>query len=377
MRGSSTGIFETALARRLFTAAEVAACRCGKRAFSWRHREKPRQDVFDLASLTKPLCTALLLAMAHEQGKIGINDPVGRYLATKTLRDVTLLDLLNHVSPLAAWRDFSRTVKHPSAYAANQEEILASILNDGKSLRNKDKGRHKTLYSDLGYIVLGAILEKIHGDELSAVFAKKIARPLGLAEKLFFVPLGKRRRLGKKRFVPAETCAWRGRLIQGEVMDENASVMGGVSGHAGLFGTLTGVCRLLSELRAAYRGKSALLRRDTFAAFFIPDRGRLFGSRVFAGGFDTPTKPGSQSGRFFSKSSIGHLGYSGTSFWWDLEQDVQIVMLTNRCAFGRDNPGFAKWRPKAHDAMMTAITKRDQSARQSTDRGFARHERKN
>lgn len=358
MREFPTGIFEDALARRLFTAAEVAASRGGKRIFSWRHRESPRQDVFDLASLTKPLCTALLCAMAHERGLIGIDDPVKRHLKTKTLRGGTLRDLLNHVSPLTDWRDFARGTESPRAYAANRKKILDAVLNDERSLRDAGKGRFKTLYSDLGYIVLGAVLEKIYGGDLATVFAKNVARPLGLAEKLFFVPLEKRARFGRSRFVPTETCAWRGRLIQGEVMDENASIMGGEAGHAGLFGTMPGVCRLLLELRAARGGKSALLKKETFDAFFVPDPRRLFRSRVFAGGFDTPTKPGSQSGRFFAKSSIGHLGYSGTSFWWDLEKDVQIVMLTNRCAFGRDNPGFAKWRPKAHDAVMTALLKR-------------------
>lgn len=361
MRKFPTVIFENAVRQGLFTAAEVSVFRRGKEAFSWRRFKEPRQVFFDLASLTKPLCTALLAVTAHERGFLDLNDPVARHLKTKTLGRSTLRDLLDHVSPLSDWHDFARGVKNPRAFAANKEEILVRILNDRKLLRSRAGGspgrKRAPLYSDLGYVVLGAVLEKVLGEGLAALFAKKIANPLGLSKELFFVPLAKKPPFAKTRFVPTETCAWRGSAVQGEVMDENAWVMGGVSGHAGLFGTAASVSGVLSEMRAARAGRSDFLKKETFENFFTPDAKRPIGKRVFTAGFDTPTKPGSQSGHFFSKNSIGHLGYSGTSFWWDLQRDVWIVILADRCVFGRTNPGFAKWRPKAHDALMEVLKK--------------------
>lgn len=308
------------------------------------------QKYFDLSSLTKPLVTALCCLKAFEDGRLSPDDLVADFFATKTLGSVTVGELLNHTAPLIDWYDFARPYLRQAAPdpAQTAARILRKILTDPKLTRSGGA----TLYSDLGYIVVGEILKKIYGKTLNRIVHDKVTGPLGLDKDLFYVPLARRRALPSKGFVASETCVRRKRLMQGEVMDENAWVMGGVSGHAGLFGTARGVHGVLSELSRASFGKSRHFSRAAFEIFCQPDPKRKFSERKFTYGFDTPTKPASQSGRYFSKETIGHLGFSGTSFWWDMKRDLWIVLLTNRCLFGRAKGEFSKWRPRLHDELV-------------------------
>jgi CubicO group peptidase (beta-lactamase class C family) len=153
-------------------------------------------------------------------------------------------------------------------------------------------------------------------------------------------------------FAATEQCPWRKDLLVGRVHDENTYVMGGVQGHAGLFGTAVDVHRLLVELLSAYHGRP-------LAGCFEPDLVRLFFQR-WAGtdrtlGFDTPSVENSSSGRFFSTNTVGHLGFTGTSFWMDLDQAVIVILLTNRIHPTRNNETIRQFRPKLHDAVMKRI----------------------
>ena len=144
-------------------------------------------------------------------------------------------------------------------------------------------------------------------------------------------------------------CPWRNRLIQGVVHDENAYTIGGVDGHAGLFGTASGVHDLLQEMLSTYFGRShkGVLPQGLVQSFLNYDTG---GERAL--GFDRPTPPGSSSGRYFSKNSVGHLGFTGTSFWMDLEQAIIVILLTNRIHPTRENDKIRIFRPVIHDAVM-------------------------
>lgn len=348
-------MLDQAVAAGVFPHAELLVARKGRVLGHFRAGRAARgAHFFDLASLTKPLVTTVLCMLAVQEGKLDLHATVARTFKTGTLGAVTIASLLHHTSGLIDWFDFARS-------PISRHKILENILND-PMLRRKTGA---TLYSDLGFIVLGEILEKIHGRSLDKIFATRVARPLKIQASLFFQPTKissgmnaqKRPRLPKAahRFFPTEICAWRGRTIQGEVMDENAWILGGVAGHAGLFGTAKAVHRLLLELRRARFGKSRLIKAETFAAFCTPDVRRRLSERHFTLGFDTPTRPGSQSGRYFSKNSIGHLGYSGTSFWWDLEKDVWIILLSNRCMPTRENKKLSVFRPRLHDAIMKSI----------------------
>lgn len=134
-------------------------------------------------------------------------------------------------------------------------------------------------------------------------------------------------------------------------MDENAWVMGGVSGHAGLFGEAKAVHAILNEWRRARLGQSTIISPGTFESFCTPEMPRILDKRDFTLGFDTPTLPGSQAGEKISPNAIGHLGYAGTSFWWDLDRDAWIILLTNRAMPSRSNELIKKMRPLLHDAI--------------------------
>lgn len=348
----------------IFPNADLLVCQRGKIIFKKRSgktikktsrgvREQPLQQYYDLASLTKPLCTAFLFMLATQNGDIELDDPLSYYFITKNLKTVTIRQLLNHTSGLVDWVDYfgknNRAVREPP---------LQDILNNPKRLRKSQE----TLYSDLGYIVLGSLLERKYKKSLDEIFIKKISEPLNLTHELFFTPLKKKRLHKKSELYPSEFCERRGKIIQGEVMDENAWVMGGVAGHAGLFGTAHSVHKILNELRLAKHGKSKLIAKKTFHEFCQPNKNRKWTEHSFTLGFDTPTTGKSQSGKCFSKNSIGHLGYSGTSFWWDLDKDFWVILLTNRCYPLRENKKISEFRPRLHDLVLNTICRQKSSA---------------
>jgi CubicO group peptidase (beta-lactamase class C family) len=334
----------------VFPQAELLVARAGRVVLHQRvgFDRGGRKRFFDLASLTKPLCTALLCLREVQDGRLDLDTPVGDLIRADGLHGVTVRSLLRHTSGFKAWHDFSSS--------GFKRRAIFTALRQNRRLRGRPG---VTTYSDLGYILLGEILERLIGRPLHEQFCHRITAPLGLTHSLFFVP-GGRTKIPRERFVPAEVCHLRGREIQGSVMDENAWALGGVAGHAGLFGDAAAVHRVLTELRRASLGRSRLIRKEFFDLFCRPDLLRSWNARVFTLGFDTPTRPGSQSGRFFSKASIGHLGFSGTSFWWDLKRDVWIILLTNRCMPLRQNKKLSVFRPRLHDAVMTRFLLKDQ-----------------
>ncbi|MGD9009434.1 MAG: serine hydrolase, partial [Desulfobacteraceae bacterium] len=167
----------------------------------------------------------------------------------------------------------------------------------------------------------------------------------------FFVD---RRSPAKKsgRFAATELCPWRGRLLKGRVHDDNAYAMGGIGGHAGLFSTAAAVFHVVQALLDVDAGshRHSPFEKDCIQTFL---KRQSLGR--FALGFDTPSSEGSSAGRFFSRYSVGHLGYSGTSFWMDRQKAVIVVLLTNRVHPTRFNPGIKAFRPQLHDAVMAAL----------------------
>jgi CubicO group peptidase (beta-lactamase class C family) len=177
----------------------------------------------------------------------------------------------------------------------------------------------------------------------------EIYQPLGL-NNLFFISGNPEEPRG--HFAATENCPWRKKILVGQVHDENAYVVGGVEGHAGLFGTADNIYRLLVELLFIYcgRSKSTLFHKDLLQRFFK----RLPGTDK-ALGFDTPSATGSSCGRGFSQNSVGHLGFTGTSFWMDLERSVIVILLTNRVHLSRENEDIKQFRPVLHDAVRKTM----------------------
>ncbi|EKD51200.1 MAG: beta-lactamase [uncultured bacterium] len=337
----------------VFPSAELLVAQKGKVILHTCAGHLPPKHKFDLASLTKPLATATLSMLLTQQKCLHLTDPVQNFYPTNNLMDVSLKRLLNHTSGLIDCVPFFQQwdTKDPPHYKARRQHVLKKIGNDNTL---KQHGHH-VAYGDLGYVLMGAILEQVALAPLDQLFSRLIAQPLKLLEDVFFVPLDQPPRIEKHCFVPTEFSQHRQRIIQGEVMDDNAYALGGVCGHAGLFGNARGVHAILNELRDASLGKSKIFEEQTFKIFCAPPHNRNWTERFFTAGFDTPTKNISQSGTLFSKDTIGHLGFSGTSFWWDLTRDFWIILLTNRTMPERDNVRIKTFRPPLHDLIITSL----------------------
>lgn len=316
---------------------------------------------FDLASLTKPLVTTLLCAVAVERRWISLDDSLGSFFANDFVpldkRTITVRQLLAHGSGLPAYLPFYRElIRQP--LAAREPELLSWVL---RTPLLAGPGR-TSVYSDLGFILLGAILQTVLQGPLDQLARQFIFQPLPINE-LGFLPFAPSSdptlppELPHRQdfqFAATELCPWRRRLLLGEVHDENAYCLGGVAGHSGLFGTAAGVYRLLAHLLAAYQKKSAspLVSSDLLQTLWR--RQKIDGHSTWTLGFDTPSAVNSTAGRLFSAASVGHLGFTGTSFWMDLEQDVIVVLLTNRVHPTRENERMREFRPLLHDLAMKA-----------------------
>jgi CubicO group peptidase (beta-lactamase class C family) len=318
---------------------------------------------FDLASLTKPLATALSLMVLTDSGKLTPDATLGEFLPGAWLprdkRPLTLSQLLAHRAGLPAWEPFYLEVLKVPPKA--RPGLLARLAAAMPLIHQPDT---TTLYSDLGFMLLQAVVEAVSGVDLEHFCREKIFRPLGL-NSLGFRPIA---RPGAPRhatqegghmgpallFAATETGLIDGRNIFGEVHDENAWAAGGVAGHAGLFGEGNEVLALLAALYRAYQGEGGLP--------FSPATVRRFLTPVAPGaralGFDVPSAAVAQcsAGRYFSPRSVGHLGFTGTSFWLDLELGQMIVLLTNRVHLGRDDKGkIQAFRPRFHEAASRAL----------------------
>jgi len=155
-------------------------------------------------------------------------------------------------------------------------------------------------------------------------------------------------------YAATEFCAWRQKVLCGEVHDDNAFAMGGIAGHAGLFSTAQDIHRFVSFLTECYNGRNPAFLPGSIVREFLERATGIEGS-TYALGWDTPTIGRSSSGHGFSPKTVGHLGFTGTSIWWDLEHDIHVVILTNRVHPSRDNDRIKEFRPLAHDVIMAAL----------------------
>ncbi len=308
-------------------------------------RPVTEETYFDLASLTKPLATTLAVLRLVQQGRLDLGQRVGDLLpqwAEAPGAGIPLAALLDHSSGLAAWRPYYKDVDL-SLPAVRRRQILTRRL-----AAEVPGPSGETLYSDLGFMILCRVVEQVSGLRLDRFAEREIYRPLGI-EDLFFIESDTGAGARPGDYAATEVCAWRGGLVRGRVHDENAYAAGGIEGHAGLFGNAGAVGRLLARLTADYHGAGGGegFARDLLRRFFTPRRP---GGRPL--GFDRPDAENSSSGRFFTPQSVGHLGFTGTSFWMDLPRAVTVVLLTNRIHPTRKNERIRAFRPLLHDTVM-------------------------
>jgi len=345
-------ILHTAIDQRAFPGAAVAVAHQGQLV---AHKGLGRftydpaspaitaETVYDLASVTKVLATTTACMILYERGVFSLDQPLVELLpefaaknaaAEAPRRQVTLRMLLAHSSGLPAYVKLFQP-------ARNKDELLKQAL--AVPLTASPGARAE--YSDIGFILLGEALQKLSGEPLDQFCRREIFAKLNLAQTTFNPPTD------QKHLIPPteDDRTFRNRLIQGEVNDENASVMGGVAGHAGCFASSLDVsvfaqCMLL--------GGTPLVGSKTVEIFtrredFPPGTSRALG-------WDTPSQP-SQSGKYFSSRSYGHLGYTGTSLWIDPDRQLSVTLLTNRTWPDRGSQSIKQFRPSFHDAVIEAL----------------------
>ena len=314
----------------------------------------------DLASLTKVMATTSAILLLVARGRLELDRPVADLLPAfgeRGKEKITLRHLLTHSSGLRPWRAYFEDLRERElrrgerllATEAGREAIGSRIL---RSAPVHEPGEAST-YGDLGFIVLGELVAEVSGQRLDEFCQKQIYEPLGLAQTHFNpVPFEG----DPLRYAGSEQCEWREKILCGEVHDPNAWAMGGVAGHAGLFSTAGDLMRFADEMLAADRGQSELFPAEIAREFFRrqgPEDGAAPDSD-WALGWDTPSEGRSTSGRYFSPRSVGHVGFTGTSLWIDLEQEVVIVLLANRQHLVAKRSQFSL-RPLTHDLIREAF----------------------
>lgn len=313
---------------------------------------------FDLASLTKPLATSTLLAAAVAAGDLRLDDPLGRWLpdVAPVMADRTLRALLGHGSGWPAWRDFAAMVGDRCDAEARARMRAAVLATPPEAAAGA-----AAVYTDLGFLALGWAWEAACGRRLDAPFA-----PSDVAGALHFRPSAASDAAAAAPADPVvATEVWSrrcpdGRALCGVVHDDNAAALGGVAGHAGLFGSAVAVAEAgRGWLQAVGHGRDfvapdgrqvpAALARGWVQAAAAP-------GTTWRSGWDTPSRPTSTAGRLASERAFGHLGFVGTSLWIDPERDALVVLLTNRVHPSRDETAAIRaLRPAVHDAVWAAI----------------------
>lgn len=351
--------FAQAMSQGVFPGAALAVVKAGKvlekscYGFSEKipvERKLNLKNYFDIASLTKPVCTATVAMVLVEQGKLKLDEPVGTYykrFKREAYSQVTVKHLLQHTSGLPAYKPYHERLADLMTKKESHEDIKKELLRHilSESLEEEVRIGHTRLYSDLGYILLGDIFEQITKKPIDKLFAELVARPLKLNET-FFAPIDAKIKLPRAQFVSTSKSSVRRKILAGEVEDEHAWMLNGVAGHAGLFSTLPDLMKWSDELIKIHEGKSKFLKKETLQ-LFVGARPPL--------GWDKPAEDNSQAGDLFPKSGIGHLGYTGCSLWIDLDREFYIILLTNRVHPYRYNEAIKKFRPMIQDLIVQTL----------------------
>jgi CubicO group peptidase (beta-lactamase class C family) len=299
-----------------------------------------REDtIFDLASLTKVISTTPLVMQQVERGTLALDDPVARFIPEWRGPDregVTIRDLLAHCAGLTAYLPLYRD--HTGR--AEFEHAIATLALEYAP-------RTKSIYSDFGFMLLAFILEDAGAAPLAARFETMLGQ-MGIVERLQFNPPPQWRR----ETAPTEQDPWRGRLIVGEVHDENTWALGGAAGHAGLFGTSAAVGAYARHVLQVLAGRTGAFAQDTLRTFITRRADVPRSSRAL--GWDTMLTTSSCGSRM-SRTAFGHTGFTGASLWIDPERDTYVVFLTNRVHPTRDNDRIKTVRPALHDAIMEGV----------------------
>lgn len=298
------------------------------------------ETVWDLASLTKVIGTTTAVMQLVQQGKVALDSPAVRYIPDWSARGanaITVRHLLTHSAGLPAWRPI---YKEATSSSDALHKLLATEPDTLPGVR--------FLYSDIGFILLGHLVERVSGEPLAQYDAAHVFGPLRMSDTRYLPPS-----TWLSRIAPTEDDPWRQRHLRGEVHDENAAMLGGVSGHAGLFSSGRDLVRFARMyLGAGTLDGHRILDSATVVAF---TRVQDIAVSRRALGWETPTG-GNSSGSRLSSAAFGHTGFTGTSLWMDPKQGIFVLLLTNRVNPTRENRKIGQVRISLADAVVNAWT---------------------
>jgi CubicO group peptidase (beta-lactamase class C family) len=342
------GVLEDAVAQKAFPGASVAVTHAGKlvalKAFGHFTYEGTSptvtvESIFDLASVTKVVATTSMAMILYERGLLDLDAQL-----------VGVVPEFNGDDPRRGEITFHMLLAHSSGLPGHEKLYLRThtreeLITEALRVPLKSSPGTRAEYSDIGFIALGLALARIAQEDPDAFCQREVFGPLSMLQTTFGPPPEL-----KSRIPPtADDQTFRKRIIQGEVYDENASVMGGAAPHAGLFSTASDIATFAHTI---LNEGTPMVRSGTLAAFTRRETLPHGTSRAL--GWDTPSHP-SQSGKYFSPSSFGHLGYTGTSLWIDPERQLSVTLLTNRTWPDSSNQAIKEVRPRFHDAVVEAL----------------------
>lgn len=299
---------------------------------------------YDLASLTKIIFTASQFMVLESQGQLRAEEKASRYLPWYT-SPATIGELLAHVGGNDWWQPFYKELLPlPSLYEKKQK--LREMIRD-----LHPKKQLKAVYSDIDFFVLGFLMEQLKETAFENIWTH--FRETCLPNNRMHFNRSNTPLYTRSSYAPTEKCEWRKKTLQGEVHDENTWALSGVSSHAGLFGRPEDVLQWGLWLRQAFHKNTPVTQERVVKKYLrraIPER-----RGDWALGFMVPTAGASSCGAYFDPKSVGHTGFTGTSFWWDPRKDVMVILLSNRTYPTRKNELFRKERPKIHNMVMETL----------------------
>lgn len=319
--------------------------------------------VFDIASLTSAVVTTTILMKLVEGNQIRLDDRISRYIQPFGVfgkSPITLNQVLTHRSGLPHWLPFFEDLLRENAGA--RMGILTSkgarefIYNQINRCELKYEPGTKQVYSDVGLILLGHLVEVLTGVSLEKAAQRYVFQPLGL-KSTSFIDLSMVKRRGihpvTDLIAPTEECSWRKRMLCGEVHDDNAWAMGGIAGHSGLFSTAADIHSFARELLAAFHRQSSFVTRNALEVFWAPTG--VEGESAWRLGWDSPSEENGMNTSRLSKNSIGICGFTGCSLWMEPLEGLEIVLMSNRIHPNRSNKKIRSFRPQLHDAVLKAV----------------------
>ncbi len=365
-QGVEEGVFPGAVLQIQNRGDVVFAEACGYRTYP--SDEAPSapikiDTVFDVAGLTGSVVTTTLIMKLLEGRKLKLEDRVSRYVqgfGVNSKSVITIQDLLGETSGLIAWTPFFEELVRLNSgprmgvlTSRGAKEYVYNVINRSHL---KYQPRSRQVYSDVGLIVLGQVVEILTGMSLDRAAQKLVLQPLGMKGSSFIdLTLVKRRGIQPvlDLIAPTEDCPWRKRVLCGEVHDDNAWAMGGVAGHAGLFSMASDLGLFAAEMLRCYRGNGSFLRPQTVRGFFARPEASFDLTHTL--GWELPNRDNGLTDVGFSDHAVGSTGFTGCALWLDPDKDLSIVLMSNRIHPNRSNRKIFAFRQELFRTVLNAF----------------------